>query len=67
VNGGAKTVEREAEMRRDGFGVRADNMAVMSRFYRDVLRVEIKESKNASNLYLDKERHTVSSAPEVRF
>ena len=42
-------------MRLDGFGILVKNMAVMVRFYRDVLGFQIKESENASNVYLEKD------------
>jgi lactoylglutathione lyase len=39
----------------DGFGIFVKDMAVMIRFYRDVLGFEIKEDENASNVYLEKD------------
>ncbi len=39
----------------DGFGVMVDDMAVMARFYRDVLGFEIKEEEDASNVFLQKD------------
>ena len=42
-------------MRLDGFGLFVDDMANMIRFYRDVLGFEIRESENASNVYLIKD------------
>lgn len=42
-------------MRLDGFGLLVNDMAKMIRFYRDVLGFEIKESDNASNVYLIKD------------
>lgn len=42
-------------MRLDGLGIMVDDMAVMIRFYRDVLGFEIKEEENASNVYLEKD------------
>ena len=42
-------------MRLDGFGLFVDDMANMIRFYRDVLGFEIKESEDASNVYLIKD------------
>ena len=42
-------------MRLDGFGLFVNDMANMIRFYRDVLGFEIKESENASNVYLIKD------------
>ncbi len=42
-------------MRLDGFGLFVNDMAEMIRFYRDVLGFEIKETGNASNVYLVKD------------
>ncbi|MBP0954696.1 MAG: VOC family protein [Oscillospiraceae bacterium] len=42
-------------MRLDGFGLFVDDMAVMIRFYRDVLGFEIKESEDTENVYLVKD------------
>lgn len=42
-------------MRLDGFGIIADDMWVIIRFYRDVLRFEIKEAENASNVFFEKD------------
>ena len=42
-------------MKLDGFGIFVKDMAVMVRFYRDVLGFEIKEDENASNVYLEKD------------
>lgn len=42
-------------MRLDGFGLFVDDMAVMIRFYRDVLGFEISEDENTSNVYLIKD------------
>ena len=42
-------------MRLDGFGIFVNDMANMIRFYRDVLGFEIRESENASNVYLIKD------------
>ena len=42
-------------MRLDGFGIFVDDMAVMIRFYRDVLGFEIKEDENTSNVFLEKD------------
>ena len=42
-------------MRLDGFGLFVEDMANMIRFYRDVLRFEIKESEDTSNVYLIKD------------
>lgn len=42
-------------MRLDGFGIMVDDMAVMVRFYRDVLGFEIKEDEKTSNVYLEKD------------
>ena len=41
-------------MRLDGFGIMVDDMAVMVRFYRDVLGFEIKEDENTTNVFLEK-------------
>lgn len=43
------------KMRLDGFGIMVDDMAVMVRFYRDVLGFEIKEEENTSNVFLEKD------------
>lgn len=42
-------------MRLDGFGLLVKDMGTMIRFYRDVLGFEIKESEDASNVYLLKD------------
>ncbi len=42
-------------MRLDGFGIMVDDMAVMVRFYRDVLGFEIKEEEDTSNVFLQKD------------
>lgn len=42
-------------MRLDGFGIFVKDMAVMVRFYRDVLGFEIKDDENTSNVYLEKD------------
>ncbi len=42
-------------MRLDGFGIFVKDMAIMVRFYRDVLNFEIKEDENESNVYLVKD------------
>ena len=42
-------------MNLDGFGLFVEDMPKMIRFYRDVLGFEIKESENASNVYLIKD------------
>jgi len=42
-------------MRLDGFGIMVDDMAVMVRFYRDVLGFEIQEEENTSNVFLMKD------------
>lgn len=42
-------------MRLDGFGIFVKDMAVMIRFYRDVLGFEIKESEDTVNVYLEKD------------
>lgn len=42
-------------MKLDGFGIMVDDMAVMVRFYRDVLGFEIKEDENTSIVFLEKD------------
>lgn len=42
-------------MRLDGFGLFVKDMAVMIRFYRDVLGFEIKEDETTENVYLIKD------------
>lgn len=42
-------------MKLDGFGVFVKDMALMIRFYRDVLGFEIKEDENTTNVYLVKD------------
>lgn len=42
-------------MKLDGFGLFVKDMAVMVRFYRDILGFEIKEEENTSNVYLEKD------------
>ena len=42
-------------MRLDGFGIMVDDMAVMVRFYRDVLGFAIKEGEDATNVFLEKD------------
>ena len=42
-------------MRPDGFGLLVEDMAVMIRFYRDVLGFGIKEAEDSSNVYLVKD------------
>lgn len=42
-------------MKLDGFGIMVKDMAVMIRFYRDVLGFEIKEDDNTTNVYLEKD------------
>ena len=42
-------------MKLDGFGIFVKDMATMVRFYRDVLKFEIKEDENASNVFLVKD------------
>ncbi len=42
-------------MKLDGFGIFVRDMAVMVRFYRDVLGFEIKEDENATNVNLQKD------------
>lgn len=42
-------------MKLDGFGLFVKDMAVMVRFYRDVLGFAIQEEENATNVYLEKD------------
>lgn len=42
-------------MKLDGFGIFVNDMATMIRFYRDVLKFEIQENENTSNVYLEKD------------
>ena len=42
-------------MKLDGFGIFVDDMAVMVRFYRDVLGFEIREPEDTSNVFLEKD------------
>ena len=42
-------------MKLDGFGILADDMPAMIRFYRDVLGFEIRESEDTDNVYLIKD------------
>ena len=42
-------------MKLDGFGIFVEDMGRMIRFYRDVLGFEIRESEDASNVYLVKD------------
>ena len=42
-------------MRLDGYGLFVNDMAVMIRFYRDVLGFEIKEAEDTDNVYLVKD------------
>lgn len=42
-------------MKLDGFGIFVKDMAVMIRFYRDVLGFEIKEAEDSANVFLEKE------------
>lgn len=42
-------------MKLDGFGIFVNDMAVMVRFYRDVLGFAIREDENATNVYLEKD------------
>jgi catechol 2,3-dioxygenase-like lactoylglutathione lyase family enzyme len=39
----------------DGFGIFVNDMAVMVRFYRDVLGFAIREEENPTNVYLEKD------------
>jgi catechol 2,3-dioxygenase-like lactoylglutathione lyase family enzyme len=42
-------------MKLQGFGIMVKDMAVMIRFYRDVLGFEIKEAEDTDNVYLEKD------------
>lgn len=42
-------------MKLDGFGIFVDDMAVMVRFYRDVLGFAIREEENTTNVFLEKD------------
>ena len=42
-------------MKLDGFGIFVQDMALMIRFYRDVLGFDIREDENATNVYLVKD------------
>ena len=42
-------------MRLDGYGLFVNDMALMIRFYRDVLGFDIKEAENTTNVYLVKD------------
>ncbi len=42
-------------MKLDGFGIMVDDMAVMVRFYRDVLGFDIKEEEDTTNVFLEKD------------
>lgn len=42
-------------MKLDGFGIMVKDMAVMIRFYRDVLGFEIKEDESTNNVFLQKD------------
>ena len=42
-------------MKLEGFGLFVDDMAVMVRFYRDVLGFAIKEAEDTSNVFLEKD------------
>ena len=42
-------------MRLDGYGLSVNDMAVMIRFYRDVLGFDIKEAEDTDNVYLVKD------------
>ena len=42
-------------MRLDGYGLFVNGMALMIRFYRDVLGFDIKEAENTTNVYLVKD------------
>lgn len=47
--------KRNDNMRLDGYGLFVRDMALMIRFYRDVLGFEIKEEENTDNVYLVKD------------
>ena len=47
--------KRNDDMRLDGYGLFVRDMALMIRFYRDVLGFEIKEEENTDNVYLVKD------------
>ena len=42
-------------MKLEGIGIMVDDMAVMVRFYRDVLGFEIKEEEDTTNVFLEKD------------
>lgn len=42
-------------MKLEGFGILVQDMAVMLRFYRDVLGFAIKEGEDTANVYLEKD------------
>lgn len=42
-------------MKLEGFGIFVKDMALMIRFYRDVLGFDIKEDENTTNVYLEKD------------
>lgn len=42
-------------MKLDGFGIFVNDMAVMVRFYRDVLGFAIREEENTTNVFLEKD------------
>jgi len=42
-------------MKLEGFGIFVQDMAVMIRFYRDVLGFDIKEDEDTTNVYLEKD------------
>ena len=46
---------KRKRMKLDGFGIMVKDMAVMVRFYRDVLGFEIKEDEDTSNVFLEKD------------
>ncbi|WP_020614003.1 VOC family protein [Sediminispirochaeta bajacaliforniensis] len=42
-------------MKLEGFGIFVNDMALMVRFYRDVLGFDIKEDENTTNVFLEKD------------
>jgi catechol 2,3-dioxygenase-like lactoylglutathione lyase family enzyme len=48
-------MQEALRMRLDGFGIFVKDMPTMVRFYRDVLGFAIKETEDATNVYLEKD------------